>query len=152
MFDGHPLTTGAVLSTTVTVNVHVELLPAASVNVYVTGVEPKPKVAPDVCVLVGVIDPPQLSKAVGAVHVAVAVHEAPAVTVILEGHPLTTGAVLSTTVTVNVHVALLPAASVNVYVTGVEPKLKLAPDVCVLVGVIGPLQLSIAVGAVHVAT
>jgi len=152
MFDGHPLTTGAVLSTTVTVNVHVELLPAASVNVYVTGVEPKLKLAPDVCVLVGVIDPPQLSKAVGADHVAVAEHEAPAVTVIFDGHPLTTGAVLSTTVTVNVHVALLPAASVNVYVTGVEPKLKLAPDVCVLVGVIDPPQLSIAVGAVHVAT
>ena len=152
MLDGHPLTTGAVLSFTVTVNVQVELLPAASVNVYVTGVEPKLKLAPDVCVLVEVIDPPQLSIAVGAVHVAIAKHEASAESVMLDGHPLTTGAVLSITVTVNVQVELLPAASVNVYVTGVEPKEKVAPDVCVLVGVTEPLQLSVAVGAVHVAT
>jgi len=56
----------------------------------------------------------QLSLAVGADQVAVAVHPAPALRLMLAGHPAITGAVLSVTVTVKEQVALLPLASVAV--------------------------------------
>ena len=60
-----------------------------------------------------------------------------------------TGASLSVTVTVNEHVAVFPATSVtwNVFVvtpTGNDEPLG-KPDVCV---VLGPVQLSVPVGAV----
>ena len=45
----------------------------------------------------------------------------------LAGHPLTTGGVLSTTVTVKLHGVSLPAASLNMYVTVVVPTGKVAP-------------------------
>jgi hypothetical protein len=60
---------------------------------------------------------PQLSLAVGAVHIAVwlqAVLPIPVVTDIFAGQPVITGTVLSATVTVNVQALVLPAASVKV--------------------------------------
>jgi len=72
MSAGHILITGGVLSCTVTLNVQVEILPWVSLNVYVTAVVPTGKVAPGEWLLVVyVIDPRQLSSAVGSVHVAV---------------------------------------------------------------------------------
>jgi hypothetical protein len=70
----------------------------------------------------------------------------------LDGVPEITGAVLSTTVTVNDVELLFPATSVNVYVTVVVPTANTSPELLVDDTVTVPLQLSIAVGAVHVAT
>jgi hypothetical protein len=71
------------------------------------------KLVPEVLLLVNV-PPLQLSVNVGAVQVATASHDPFAFRVMLEGHPLITGAVLSTTVTLKEHVAIFPAASVAV--------------------------------------
>jgi hypothetical protein len=71
MFDGILLITGLVLSTTVTVNVHVLTLFEASVNVYVTVFVPSPNIDPGAALGVPVNVPSQLSTAVGADHVAV---------------------------------------------------------------------------------
>ena len=61
------------------------------------------------------MDPPaQLSVNVGGVQLTTASQDALALTVMFVGHPLMTGAVLSTTVTLKEHVAVLPAASVAV--------------------------------------
>ena len=70
----------------------------------------------------------------------------------LDGVLEITGLVLSTTVTVNEVVLLFPATSVNVYVTVVVPTANTSPELLVDDTVTVPLQLSIAVGAVHVAT
>jgi len=56
----------------------------------------------------------QLSVAVGAVHVTFALQDAFAETVMLAGHAVMTGFVLSVTITLKVQVAVLPAASVAV--------------------------------------
>lgn len=56
----------------------------------------------------------QLSEAVGATHVAIALQDAFADNVMVDGHPVITGLVLSVTTTLKVHVAVLPAASVAV--------------------------------------
>jgi hypothetical protein len=65
-------------------------------------------------VLVRFTVPGQLSVAVGAVHVTTAWQEAPADTVISAGQPANTGAVLSATVTLKLHVEVFPFASVAV--------------------------------------
>ena len=70
-----------------------------------------PEAGPAVCAMEA---PEQLSLTVGAVQVATALQEAPALRLILLGHAAVTGAVLSTTVTVNEHVLVLPTASVAV--------------------------------------
>ena len=144
---------------TVTVNAHVAVLLLASLAVYVTVVAPTANAAPDTCVPVTVTAPGQLSVAVGAVHVAVAVvAPAAAVFTILAGQAVSTGLVRSfvhgsavLTVTVNAHVAVLLLASLAVYVTVVAPTANAAPDTYVPVTVTAPGQLSVAVGAVHVA-
>lgn len=56
----------------------------------------------------------QLSEALGAVQVPMAMHEALAESEILVGHPVITGLVLSETITLNVQVEVLPDASVAV--------------------------------------
>jgi len=149
MLDGHPVMTGFMLSVTITLNVQVEVLPAPSVAVYVTGVVPSEKRNPEVCVLVKLAIE-QLSEAVGAVQVAIALQDALAETIMLDGHPVITGLVLSLTITLKVQVAVLPEPSVAVYVTGVVPSEKRNPEVCVLVK-LAIEQLSEAVGAVQVA-
>ena len=58
--------------------------------------------------------PEQLSLTVGAVQVATALQEAPALRLMSLGQPAITGAVLSATVTVKEQVLVLPAASVAV--------------------------------------
>jgi hypothetical protein len=77
-------------------------------------VTPLVKVLPELLLLVNV-PPLQLSVKVGAIQLTTASQdEAFAFTVMLEGQPVITGAVLSTTVTVKEHVAVFPAASVAV--------------------------------------
>jgi hypothetical protein len=113
MVAGQPVITGLVLSLTVTLNVHVEILPAASVAVYVTAVVPSENRDPDVCVLVK-LETEQLSEAVGAVQVPIALQDALEDNVMFDGQPVMTGLVLSVTTTLKVHVDVLPAPSVAV--------------------------------------
>ena len=73
------------------------------------------------------VAPGQLSAMVGGAQIGTAWHDALALTVILDGQFVSTGAMLSLTVTLNEQVALFPAASVAVYVTIVVPVVKLDP-------------------------
>ena len=94
ILEGQPVMTGFVLSWTVTLNEHVEVLPAASVAVYVTVVVPSANTSPGFLVEESV-PPPQLSEKVGAVQLTVAWQDALAFIRILEGQPVMTGFVLS---------------------------------------------------------
>jgi hypothetical protein len=113
MFEGQLVITGLVVSTTVTLNVQVDVFPVPSVAVYVTGVVPNANELPDARVAVNV-GLPQLSDAIGAIQVPIALQVESALSVMFEGHPLITGLVVSTTVTLNEQVDTLPAASVAV--------------------------------------
>ena len=86
--------------------------------------------------------PAQLSDTVGAVQLTVAWQEAFAFTVMFEGHPVITGLVLSTTITLNEQVDMFPAASVAVYVTDCGTYIENVPGFFVLVNVSVPPQLS----------
>jgi hypothetical protein len=115
----------------------------------VTAVVPTGKKLPGAFVLV--MFTTQLSVIVGAVQVTFVPHVpafASAFTVIVEGQPEITGLFTSFTTTLNVQVAVLPDASVAVYVTAVVPTGKKSPDAFVLV--IFTTQLSVTVGGVHV--
>ena len=124
-------------------NWQVLILPEASVAVTVTVVNPTGKKLPDAGELV-MVTPGQLSVAVG-VKLTTAPHW-PAVlfTVIFAGQ-VTVGNSVSFTLMVNVHVAVLPDASVTVHVTVVVPTGKNDPDAGVEVTV-KPGQLSAACG------
>ena len=160
---------GSTVFTTVTVKTHVAMLPLASVALYVTVVVPtgkhepipKPAVGAEVTVTEGVV---QLSAAVGAVHEALA--QLPVVVkFMLVGQFVNVGAVASVaqgstttfvTVTVKTQVAMLPFASVALYVIVVVPTGKHEPIPKPEVGAEvtdteGVVQLSVAVGAVQVA-
>ncbi len=143
MFDGQVIA-GAWLSNTVTVNVQVAVFPAASVAVAVTVVAPKLKVEPEAGLYDTVADP-QLSEAVAA-NVTTAVQVPAAVLAEMFDGQVIAGAWLSSTVTVNVQVAVFPAASVAVAVTVVAPKLKVKPEAGLYDTVADP-QLSVAVAA-----
>lgn len=95
----------------------------------------------------------QLSVTVGGVHVTL-VPQVPvaalAFTVIVVGQLVMTGFVASVTTTLKLQVAVLPAASVAVYVTRVVPTGKKSPGDLLLVNVNPVGQLSDAVGAVQV--
>jgi hypothetical protein len=121
---GQPIISGSVLSVIVTLNVHVDVLPVASVAVYVTGVVPRLNVDPDA--ISGAIVAQFI--VVGDVHVTIFEHSfAPRPTVIFVGQPVITGAVLSVTITLKVQVDWFPAASMAVYVTAVTPRLNVVP-------------------------
>ena len=100
--------TGAVLSVTVTLNVHAEVLPAASVAVYVTGVVPSPNTSPG---LIGLEIVAQLFTVGGVQLTTLSQSPANNVTVMSDGQFDITGPVLSVTVTLKVHVDVFPAAS-----------------------------------------
>ena len=69
----------------------------------------------------------QLSVTLGGVQFTIALQLAAGDTVMFEGQFVNSGIVVSFTVTVNEHVALLPAASVAEYVTVVVPALNSLP-------------------------
>ena len=150
MSEGQPDITGLTTSCTITLKVHDEVLPTASVAVYVTIVVPTLKVLPGTLVLV-IVPPLQLSVKLGAVQFTTAWHDAPALTVMSDGHPEIRGFIASCTITLKVHVEVLPAASLAVYVTAVVPRLKVVPGARVLV-IVPPLQLSLKVGGVQFTT
>ena len=142
------LSVGAVVSLTVTNCVLTVTLPAASVAVHVTNVSPIGKIPPAGALLVKLATV-QLSAAIGAVKLIVAVQFAPALAVIATG-VVNDGTVTSITVTVCVLVELLPLASVAVHVTVVVPIGNTPPAGALFVTVIlfGAVQLSDTAGAV----
>ena len=110
---------GFSVSLTVTVKVHIPILPAASVAVQVTVVVPTVKNDPLGGLQTTDKDDVQLSETVGALYVTEAPHiPAALLTVILLGQ-VTIGGLLSTGVTLKVHMVLLPEKSVAVNVTAV---------------------------------
>src|SRR5712664_1573439 len=119
------VTTGPVVSVTVTVNVFVPTLPCASVALHVTVVAPNGNVAPLAGVQLVATAPSNVSVAE-----AVKVNTAPAAlvasTVAFAG-TVTTGPVVSVTVTVNVLVPMLAWLSIALHVTVVAPNGKVAP-------------------------
>src|SRR5439155_14766916 len=131
-----------VVSSTVTVVVAVALLPAASRAVNVTVVGPGGKIAG--ALLETATEPLTLSDATG-ISRATDVPDGPVCSAVVGGGtPLNVGGVVSTTVTVVVAVALLPAASRAVNVTVVGPGGKIAG--ALLETTAEPLQLSEDVG------
>jgi hypothetical protein len=141
MFAG-TVTTGEVVSLTVTAKVLLPVLPATSVAEQVTVVVPIAKVEPEAGEQVEANTPSTLSVA-DDVKVAVAPVELVASVVMLAG-TVTTGAVVSPTVTVKVLLPVLPAASVAEQVTVVVPIAKVEPDAGKQVGVDTPLVVSVA--------
>jgi hypothetical protein len=138
---------GGVLSVTVTVWVAVELLPAASVAVYVIVVVPTGKKLSVGSALRVMVTAEQLSVAVAVPRAALptnfpqSVAPGPVVTVTAAGAVIT-GGVSSVTVTVCVAVAVFPLASVAVWVTVIVPTGKIFPDGTPLRVTVTPGQLS----------
>src|SRR2546426_1326145 len=130
------VTTGPVVSVTVTVNDAALWLPCASVAVQVTVVAPKGKVDPLAGVQLVATTPSRRSVA-DAVKLKIAPAALVASTVAFAGTVMI-GPVVSTTVTVNDAVLLLPWASLAVHVTVVAPTGNVAPAGGSHVGVIVP--------------
>ena len=92
----------------------------------------------------------QLSSAVGGVHVTTALQLSVSTDCEMSaGIPLMVGEMVSSTVTSKLAVATLPSPSIAEYVTVVVPSSKVDPLLCVPVR-LASVQLSVAVGAVHV--
>src|SRR3990172_7037879 len=134
--------TGSVVSTTVTLVVAVALFPEASVAVKVTVVVPSGKTAGALLTTVGAAS--QISVAVGKGTVTGVPSRLVCSTRMGAGTFEITGAVVSTTVTLVVAVAVFPEASVAVKVTVVVPSGKTAGALLTTVGAAS--QISVAVG------
>jgi hypothetical protein len=143
-FEAQVAMTGAVVSTTVIVALHVELLPAASVAVIVTTVAPVDRLAPAAGDWVTVTTHASLVTTEATRSGTRAEQFASATSVCEEPQVVMLGAVVSTTVIVALHVELLPAASVTVITTAFAPNeaTELASGDCVIVR--DELQLSVA--------
>ena len=151
MFAGHVIV-GACVSCTVTVNEQLGIgFPSGAwrrSSIHVTVVVPIANCVPLAGTHTTVV-PGQLSDVVGSENFTVAPHTfASFATVTFAGHVIT-GAVVSVTVIVNVHVVSgeFGEASVAVHVTVVTPTGNVDPDAGVQLAV-APGQLSVAVGTV----
>jgi non-canonical (house-cleaning) NTP pyrophosphatase len=120
-------TNGGVVSRTVTVEEAEPTLPAASVAVHLTAVVPSGKVELEDGEQVGVSVPPTMSVA-DAEKVATAPLGPVASRVVGSPDIVTTGGVVSTTVTMKLALALLLEESVAVQLTCVEPTGNVDPD------------------------
>src|SRR5262245_3569660 len=121
--------TGGVVSTTrATKLVGVAWLPAASFAVHVTSVSPSGNKEPEAGAHVTASVPSTLSVAVGAAHETAAPLGPTASLTIVPGVFAMIGPVVSTTLTVNPDVAMLPAWSVAEQFTGVLPSGNWLPD------------------------
>jgi hypothetical protein len=143
---GH-VTTGGVVSTTVTAVEHRPVLPARSRALHATTVVPTGYAGPAAVVQLAVTAPSHASKA-AAVTVAVAdrfdVHSS-----VRGAGQLIDGGFVSTTVTDVVHVLMLFDPSFAVHVTGVRPSGNVPDDGAQAIP--ATLQLSVAVGVPSVA-
>jgi hypothetical protein len=142
------VSTGAVVSVTVTMKLPDPVLPLVSVAEQVTVVLPTGNDEPLAGAHSGVIAPSTRSDALAA---NVTTVPAPVASIVMSAGTLTTGAVVSTTVTVKLADPVLPAASVAAHVTVVAPREKLEPEAGLQLGVSGPPGTSLAV-AVKVTT
>jgi hypothetical protein len=127
MFPGQVMV-GFSLSLMVTVKEQEAVLPAASMAVQFTVLTPLANVEPEGGVQEA-LTPGQLSLAAGAVHVTLAVVHWPAsvLATTLPGQMML-GFCASLIMTVNVQLAVCPAASMAVHMTGLEPTLKVEPE------------------------
>jgi hypothetical protein len=136
------VTVGPCLSATVTLNVRVAELPAASDAVHVTVVTPSGNVDPDAGVQLGVIDPETASDA--EAENVTTTPPAPAAAAVMSPGIVIVGAVVSETTTWKSALPAFPAASVAEHVTLVDPSGKVEPDAGVQVGVRLPSTSSVA--------
>ena len=116
-----------VLMVTVTVCVQVCVLPLASVTVQVTVVTPAGYWLLPGALLVTVRGPGQLSETVGGVSITVAKHWLALLPTDTFGAQVMVGFCVSFTVTVKLHVAEFPAASITFHVTVDTPLLNTKP-------------------------
>jgi len=132
-------------------NVHVVVLPEESTAMQVTDVVPAGNTDPDGGVHTTLGSGGQLSVAVGATYVTVAVvvngHDTCAAFVTPAGHPINTGGCVSFTVTVKLHILMLFDESLTVHVTDVVPFGKVLPDAGEHEAAPTPGQLSLTAGA-----
>lgn len=133
---------------TVTVNIQVDLLAAASVAVAVTVVVPFGKTDPEAGLETTVMLE-QLSVAV-TVKLTTAEQRLRAVEVMMLAGQLKTGATVSFTLTVNEQLEELAAASLTVQVTVLVPSGNVEPDAGLHTGVPTPGQLSLTLGSCQV--
>jgi hypothetical protein len=135
---------GGVVSTTVTVNEACAVLPRVSVAVQFTVVVPSGNVDPDAGVQLTGRGPSTRSVAVGLVYETAAPLAPVASFVMFAGTPEIVGGVVSTTITWNEAVDVLPLVSVAVQVTVVVPSGNVDPDAGVQLNV-ATATLSVAV-------
>src|SRR5260370_30576626 len=120
------LRVGAVLSSTRTVAVAVPGLPAPSVAEQMMVVLPTAKVVPEAGTQIGVSEPDTVSVALAAKVTTAPL--GPVASTRLGAVMVTTGGVVSATVTVKLAFAVLPCVSVAVHATVVRPRGKVLPD------------------------
>jgi len=135
--------TGAVVSLTVTMNDAAPPLPRASVAVQFTVVGPSGKIAPLAGLHVAVTVPSTMSVADVAKLNAAPV--APVASIVALAGAVTTGPVVSLTVTMNEAAPVLPRASLAVQLTVVAPSGNVAPLAGVQVTATLPSTASLAV-------
>src|SRR3989441_6684477 len=136
------VTTGPVVSVTVTVNDAALWLPCASVALQVTVVAPTGNVAPLAGAHVVATGPSSVSVADAVKLYAAPV--APVASTVAFAGTVTTGPVVSVTVTVNDAALWLPCASVALQVTVVGPTANVAPLAGVQLVATGPSSVSVA--------
>src|SRR3990172_11886463 len=139
------VTTGAVVSPTVTTNDADPVFPWASVAVQFTDVVPSAKVLPEAGAHTGAIAPSTRSAAEAAK--LTTAPDGPLASAVMGAGTVTTGAVVSTTVTSNVAVAVFPAPSVAVQSTDVVPSAKVLPEAGAHTGASAPSTRSAAEAA-----
>src|SRR5207247_978840 len=139
-------TDGGSLSATVTVNGQVPVLPAASVAVPTTCVTPIGNDEPEAMLVATLTGAGHVSVAVGRAKLTGAEQVPGAVFVTIDAGHTIDGGSLSTTVTVNGQVALLPAASVAVPTTCVTPIGNDEPEAMLVATPTGAGHASVAVG------
>lgn len=140
------VTLGAVVSTTDTLKLALPVLPCASVAEQVTVVvASRAKVEPERGEQVGAITPSTRSLAV-AVKVTAA-PEGPVASAVMLAGTVTVGGVVSTTVTVKLPEAMLPAASEAEQLTVVAPRPKVEPEAGEQFTATEPLTRSLAEAA-----
>ena len=136
------VTDGANVSTTITLNDAVRVLPCASLAVQVTVVAPSANVDPLAGAQLGVTGPSSVSAADAAYVNGAPV--GPVASTVAFGGTVSTGAVVSVTVTVNVFVATFARASLAVQLTVVVPDGKIDPLAGVQVTATVPSTTSVA--------
>jgi len=141
MFAG-TVTAGFVVSKTVTVRFAVPVLPAPSVAKQVTVVVPRGNVLPEAGVQFGISAP--LTRSVADAVKLTTAPEALVASAVMGAGTVTTGFVVSLTVTVKLALPVLPAVSVAVQVTVVLPSANVLPEAGVQFSGTEPLTRSVA--------